>query len=169
MTRRAYHYAVALLACITSRTVSAQIFSVEPVGQSSGPSLSFDVGGQFARPVGEFHTQVDHAWGIGGSIRHHLRYFAPLGVRGDLTLLNYGNENQCVPLSPTVHRVLVDMSTTNNIVVISGGPELAVMSGPLRPYVYGFAGYSYFYTESSVGDDNGGNFASSTNFDDGGL
>jgi hypothetical protein len=41
--------------------------------------------------------------------------------------------------------------------------------GPLRPYAFAFAGYSYFYTESSVGDDgDGGRFAQSTNFDDGG-
>jgi hypothetical protein len=149
--------------------MTAQIFPVEPIGRVRTGSWSFDVGGQFARPTGEFHSQVDHAWGIGGSARYHLRGFSPLGLRADVSFLNYGDEKQRVPLSPTVNRVLIDMSTTNNIVVVSGGPELAIMTGALRPYLYAFAGYSYFYTESSVGDDNGGNFASTTNFDDGGL
>jgi hypothetical protein len=169
MSRRACHLAFALLACVAPCVANAQIFGVTPVGRDRVGKWSFDVGAQFARPIGEFHTQVDHAWGIGGSVRYHLPSFAPLGVRGDLTFLNYGNENQRVPLSPTINRVLVDMSTTNNIFLVSGGPELALRSGSLRPYVYAFAGYAYFYTESSVGDDNGGNFANTTNFGDGGL
>jgi len=36
-------------------------------------------------------------------------------------------------------------------------------------YAYAFAGYSYFYTESSANDDGGGGtFANTTNFHDGG-
>jgi hypothetical protein len=73
-------------------------------------------------------------------------------------------------VSPTLNRVLVDMTTSNNIAVFSGGPELMVTRGPVLPYVHGFAGYSYFYTESSAGNDyEGGAFARSTNFSDGGL
>jgi hypothetical protein len=168
MSRRFLIAAVGAVALTTS-VADAQIFNLEPASRERG-GWSFDVAGQLAQPIGEFRTQVDRAWGIGGSVRRHFRRFAPFGLRGDFTFLNYGNENQRVPLSPTINRVLVDMSTTNNIVVASIGPELAFTSGPIRPYAYLFAGYSYFYTESSAGDDNsGGSFASTTNFDDGGL
>jgi hypothetical protein len=121
-----------------------------------------------AQPIGAFRTQVDRAWGVGGSVRHHFAWLSPLGLRADVAWLNYGNENKRVPLSPTLNRVVVDMHTMNNIALVSAGPELMVPRGPIRPYAYAFGGYSYFYTESSAGDDNGGNFASSTNFDDGG-
>ncbi|MEX2154795.1 MAG: outer membrane beta-barrel protein [Gemmatimonadaceae bacterium] len=146
----------------------AQIFMAEPSLTASRETWSFDVGGQLAQPIGGFKANVDAAWGIGAAVRY--RWFEPLAIRGDATILNYGNERKRVPLSETVNRVVVDMTTSNNIAVFSVGPELMVPRGPIRPYVYAFAGYSYFFTESSVGDDHdGGAFASSTNFHDGGL
>lgn len=103
-------------------------------------------------------------------MRHHFRWFEPLGLRGDVAFLNYGNETKRVPISPSINRVLVNMTTSNNIAVASAGPELMLRRGPIQPYVYGFAGYSYFYTQTSVGSDRDGEaFASSTNFGDGGL
>ena len=157
------------VAAFGSESAQAQIFLVEPSARSTAGAWLFDVGGQMAQPIGAFRTQVDRAWGLGGSVRHHFRRLAPLGLRADVAWLNYGNENKRVPLSPTLNRVRIDMHTMNNIALVSAGPELMVPSGPVRPYVYAFGGYSYFYTESSAGDDNGGSsFASSTNFDDGG-
>jgi hypothetical protein len=159
----------AVLPALTALPASAQIFMSEPSRGSRG-SWSFDVGGQMAQPVHEFRTNVNQAWGFGATVRYNLPRFEALGLRSDFSYLNYGNESKRVPLSSTVNRVTVDMRTSNNILVASLGPELAVRSGPIRPYVYGFAGFSYFFTESSADDDEyGGSFARSTNFDDGGL
>jgi hypothetical protein len=160
--------AVALLA--TARTTHAQIFVSEPSARPSRGGWGFDISLQYAQPVHGFADNIRQAWGVNSSLSHHFRAVPAIGLRGDVSYLNYGNERQRVPLSNTVNRVLVQMNTSNNIVVVSGGPELAVPSGPVRPYVHGFAGYSYFFTQSSVGDDNnGGSFASTTNYDDGGL
>jgi len=157
-------------AAISSTTASAQIFQVQSGAQRSVGPWMFDVGGQMAQPIGDLRTQIGRAWGIGGSVRHHFRSVPALGIRGDLAWLNYGNERKRVPLSPSINRVLVDMNTMNNIAAVTVGPELILPRGPIRPYVYGFAGYSYFYTESSANDDNGGGtFASTTNFGDGGF
>lgn len=161
---------IAFVSALVVNTAGAQIF-VLPLEERSRPgSWSFTIAGQMAEPVGAFASNVDAAWGVGGTLRYLFRSVAPLGVRGDFTFLNYGNENKRVPLSSTVNRVSVDMHTTNNIAIITGGPELVLIRGPISPYVYAFAGYSYFYTESDARDDDWGNsFASSTNFDDGGL
>ncbi|MEX2179684.1 MAG: hypothetical protein WD801_13290 [Gemmatimonadaceae bacterium] len=166
--------AIVATACVMSAgaalPVSAQFFHSEPVRTASGGALHIDFGARYAQPVGDFRSHVNAAWGVGGTVRHPLGRLRALGIRGDFAILNYGMERKRVPLSSTVNRVLVDMRTSNNIVVVSGGPELAVPRGPIRPYVFGFVGYSYFYTRSSVGDDdNNGSFASTTNFSDGGL
>ena len=151
-------------------TADAQIFQREPVRVANRGAWMFDVGARYAQPVGDFRANVNAAWGVGASVRHHFSWLQALGVRADVAILNYGTEHRRVPLSQSVNRVIVDMRTTNNIVVASMGPELMVPRGPVRPYVFGFVGYSYFYTQSSAGDDNsGGSFASTTNFDDGGL
>ena len=154
---------------LTASTAHAQIFLLDSPASSRGVWM-VDLGAQMAQPVGAFRSNVNRAWGGGIGVRHHFGFFRPLGLRADLSFLNYGNEHKDVPLSSTVNRVIVDMHTSNNIVVFSGGPELMAMSGPVRPYAYAFAGYSHFYTESSARDDNsGGAFASTTNFWDGGL
>lgn len=170
MIRRLFLAASVAVTSLAAGAAHAQVFAVESASRGFAGRWMFDVGGQFARPVGEFRTQIDRAWGFGAAVRHYPRWFAPLGLRGDFAFLNYGNENKRVPLSTTLNRVLVDMNTTNNIVVVSGGPELRVTHGPVQPYAYAFAGYSYFFTESSAsGDNDGESFASTTNFDDGGL
>lgn len=155
---------------VAADVAAAQIFAAEPQAGSARSGWGLDVAVQVAQPVHEFADNVNNAFGVGASVRHHFSWFRPLGLRGDVAMLNYGNERQRVPLSSSVNRVFVEMNTSNNILFVGGGPELAVMRGPFRPYVHGFAGYSYFFTESSAGDDNGGGaFARSTNFRDGGL
>ena len=168
MNRRFHLRGYLIGSLIGSATAGAQGFGVQPPTGSS--PWTFEIGGQLAQPIGEFRGQIDRAWGLGASVRYHFRRLPAFGLRGDVTWLNYGNENKTVPLSPTINRVFVDMHTMNNIALVTIGPELIVSRGPVRPYAYAFAGYSYFYTESSAGDDNGTNsFASSTNFGDGGL
>jgi hypothetical protein len=159
-----------IAASVTADTAQAQGFAPYETTPSRRGSWSVDVAAQMARPIGGLRTNVDAAWGVGAAVRHHFRWFEPLGLRGDVALLNYGSERQRVPVSSTINRVLVDMTTRNNIAVVSIGPELMLQRGPIQPYLYGFAGYSYFYTETAVGSDGDGEaFASSTNFDDGGL
>jgi len=166
MFRSSLLAAACLLAAVPA---DAQIFHREPVHTAGRGVWYIDVGPRYAQPIGDFRANVASAWGGGIGISHHFSWFTPLGLRGDFSVLNYGMERQRVPLSTTINRVLVDMRTSNNIVVVGGGPELMVPRGPVRPYVFGFVGYSYYYTQSSVGDDDGGQFASSTNFDDGGF
>jgi opacity protein-like surface antigen len=64
-------------------------------------------------------------------------------------------------------RIWVDLTTDNNIAFIGGGPQIGLPTGAFRPYVNGFVGVSYIFTESSVGGTSSGEtFASTTNFDD---
>jgi hypothetical protein len=167
--RLAAFFALASVAAPT--LAAAQVFVLPREAPERPGSWSFTMGGQMADPVGDFRANVGQAWGGGGTLRYIFRSIVPLAVRADAAFLNYGNETKRVPLSSTVNRVLVDMHTSNNIALITGGPELILLRGPVTPYVYAFAGYSYFYTETDARDDDwdGGSFANTTNFDDGGL
>lgn len=148
-------------------SISAQVFAVRS-GSAAQPGVwMFDIGPTMAQPRGDFANAIDRAWGVGGSVRYHFGNAPGLGLRADAAFLNYGNERKRVPLSSTINRVFVDMNTANNIAVFGLGPELMVPSGPVRPYAFVLGGFSYFFTETSVGDDNAvGDFATSTNFDD---
>lgn len=153
------------------------------LGLAAGPALAqphdlvsprvaspFYVGGNltYARAQGEFSEFVKD--GFGGSAHGIVRLDRDglLGVRLDLGALNYGNETLRVPLSSTLGgRILVDLETSNNIGFAGVGPQIGVPNGALRPYLHGFAGVSYLFTESSVeGTRSDETFATTTNFDD---
>ncbi len=120
-----------------------------------------------ARPTGEFQQFVDWGGGLGVYATYHFDEGRYVGLRLDGSHLVYGHERFSAPLSPTIPRVGVDVTTTNFITNVGIGPQINLARGPVRPYVYGTAGFSYFATVSSVsGDDDFVEFASDTNFDD---
>lgn len=122
----------------------------------------------YAQPRGSFAAVVDQGFGIQGYGVFNVDPVGIFGIRLDGGIINYGNEESTVPLSNTVQRVLVKVSTSNNIAMLGIGPQLTVPRGPVRPYVYATFGLGYFFTESSVKGNDSSNqpFASSTNFDD---
>ena len=121
-----------------------------------------------ASPQGEFRDYVSSGWG--GGIHYLLRADRDgwLALRVDASVLNYGHERQRVLLSPTIGgRITVDLTTDNNIAFLGAGPQIGLPTGAVRPYVNGFVGVSYIFTESSVGGSSSGErFASTTNYDD---
>lgn len=127
-----------------------------------------------AVPRGEFEGFVDEGLGFGGHVAYTFDRAGVAGLRLDASVVTYGSERFRVPLSTTVSRVRVDVTTRNNILLFGAGPQLALPAGPFRPYVNGQVGLGYFYTESSVRgssryffDDFGRDgFAQTTNFDD---
>jgi hypothetical protein len=119
------------------------------------------------QPLGEFDDYIDWGGGIGGEFLYALDRHGALGLRVNMGLMIYGHETKRVPLSPSLGRISVDVSTSNNIFVFGVGPQVMLPSGMVRPYLNGTAGLSYFFTRSSVeGSADFEPFASSTNFDD---
>jgi hypothetical protein len=119
------------------------------------------------QPLGEFDDYIDWGGGIGGEFLYALDRQGALGLRVNMGLMIYGHETKRVPLSPSLGRISVDVSTSNNIFVFGVGPQVMLPSGMVRPYLNGTAGLSYFFTRSSVeGSADFEPFASSTNFDD---
>lgn len=161
MHRRLFGTALAGLA-LTASALQAQ---------TPAPSrFAGNVSAIVAQPVGEFDEYVNVGFGLGGNFRVNLGGSGVASLRFDAGYINYGRETQRVCLSETVGcRIVVDLTTTNNIVFGQAGLQLGVPRGPVRPYVHGGIGYSYFFTESSVEGTNNNEdpFASTTNFDDG--
>ncbi len=137
-------------------------FPREPSGVFAGGSFAY------ARPQGEFRDFVEQGFGGGGHFIWQPGRRGPLGLRVDGSFLVYGSETQQVPLSPTVGgRITVDLNTTNNIGFLGVGPQVGLPDGRLRPYVGGFVGVAYLFTESSLtGADDEYEFARTNNYDD---
>lgn len=128
-----------------------------------------------AIPQGEFADFVDEGFGLGGHVVYLLDPLGVLGLRLDASAVTYGSERRTVPLSQTISRILVDVTTRNNIAMLGLGPQLTIPLGRVRPYANAAVGLGYFYTESSVRESSrrsrvsrGGfaDFARTTNYDD---
>lgn len=119
-------------------------------------------------PQGEFGTYVGAGYGIMVDIVPKLDHAGVLGLRVELGFLEYGRETKSACLSYTVGcRVTVDVTTSNDILVLGLGPQLMATSGTVRPYATGTVGLAYFFTHSSVsGTSDTSPFADSENFHD---
>src|SRR5688500_8934795 len=151
----------ALVSLIAASPAEAQSgFVVGPARTAIGGGVAV------AQPVGEFKSYVNNGFGGGGHFMMRVDRPGFLALRADVGFLIYGHETKRVSM-PGAGRIEFDVSTSNNILTYSIGPQLMVPSGPVRPYVNATAGGAYFFTESSIGgEDDAADFASTRNFGD---
>jgi hypothetical protein len=165
--------AAALLTPLAPLAAAAQGPEIEPVrlGPATRDGEPRFMGGatfSIGQPRGEFHKYVADGYGVGLHGLARVGSYGAFALRLDGGFLIYGSEKKRVPLSETVGgRVRVDLTTRNNIFWLGAGPQLMAPRGPVRPYVNGTVGFSYFATTSSVqGRDDEAPFAQDTNYDD---
>lgn len=103
-----------------------------------------------AQGLGQFGDLVGA--GFGGQIgaRFMVGERSPLYIRLDGGGMIYGLErlDVCFP-TPIGCRIGTSVTTTNSVVFLGVGPELAA-SGPVAPYVFGTVGIGYFSTQSNL-------------------
>jgi len=135
------------------------------------PRLHVGGGIAVAQPLGEFNEYVRVGGGILGFGRLQLDERGLVSLRLQGGFLTYGRETERVCLSETVGcRIEVDLTTSNNILLMGIGPELGVPLGNARMYGNAMLGFDYFSTDSQVsGSFEQEPFASTRNFGDGGL
>lgn len=151
----------------------AQVFTVggERDRDRGGPRRSQVIGGvgvTYGQPKGVFHDFVKQGFGIDGAVHYKFDRLGAFSFGLEGGFLTYGRETNRVPLSSTIGGlIMVDVTTSNNILWLGVGPQLMVPTGPIRPYVSGTAGFAYFFTESSVsGTYDDSEFAKTNNYND---
>lgn len=121
-----------------------------------------------SRPFGDFQKNIGFGYGGTGTYLFRLDDAGAFSLRGDAGVLGYGYESFHAPLSPTIGgRIQVKVSTTNYIVPLSIGPQIAWPRGKFRPYANAGIATQIFFTESNVeGTADNGDFANTTNQSD---
>jgi len=146
-------------------------FNLGPGTRTGEPRFQGGAAFTVAQPVGQFGEYVNNGFGVGAHGLVRLGEAGAFALRLDGSFVQYGRETKRVILSPTVGgRIRVDLTTSNNIAWFGVGPQLMAPSGPVRPYVNGAAGFSYFATQSSLDapddDDVDRDYFRNTNYDD---
>ncbi|MFV1988947.1 MAG: hypothetical protein ACC682_16875 [Gemmatimonadota bacterium] len=124
------------------------------------------IGGGFGMvvPQGEFGRFVGNGYGASFNVVTALEPSNTFALRFDGGFANYGTERYTLggfgfgPVGPNIR-------TTNNIATFGVGPQLQLSRGPIRPYINGFVGMGYFWTQSSA-NDGWRDFARTLNYDD---
>jgi hypothetical protein len=164
---RAPILALSLLAATATLAAAQARDTMEPLL----PPRAFVGGGLvYGSPQGEFGRQIDEGFGLRGHFLYTFDRDGWLALRVDGGGLIYGQERKRVPLSSTVGgRVMVDVTTSNNIGFVGIGPQIGVPAGQFRPYAHGFAGVTFLSTTTSVSgtrNTESDPFASTTNHHD---
>ncbi len=164
---------------VTALLLLSQALLVTPLsGQELGstvgdpvPRMHAGLALGVAQPRGEFSEYVNLGGGILGFFRVNFDEHGLTSLRIHGGFLNYGNETQRVCLSGTVGcRIEVDLTTSNNIVLLGLGPEIGIPVGAARVYGNASVGLGYFVTDSRVGGTGDQEpFATTQNYSDGGF
>jgi len=123
------------------------------------------------QPQNEFQDNVeDLGFGVGGNFEYHFGT-SPIMIGAEIQFMIYGSETRREPFSETIPDVTVEVETSNNILLFHTLMRLQSPQGRVRPYIDGLLGLNYFFTETSVRDEDvfGEPIASSTNQQDAAL
>lgn len=136
---------VAALTAILATSARAQVFT------DFARRSSVSIAASQTRPQGTLGRNIGFGYGVSGAYLFRLDSKGLLSIRADVAGVEYGNEWKHTPFSETVGgRVQVNVRTTNFIIPMSIGPQLAWPTGPIRPYVNAGVGAQAFVTESAV-------------------
>ncbi|HET9220591.1 MAG TPA: outer membrane beta-barrel protein [Terriglobia bacterium] len=128
----------------------------------------FSVGGNFviSQPRGDLGDNISTGYGAQGTVLFHLLRSGLINLRFDFSDAVYGREEKFVPGSTS--RVVFEVTTTNSIMAVTLGPEIAVPAGRFRPYAN--VGYSRLFlrTKSSLKgiDSSEEELTNTTNYED---
>jgi hypothetical protein len=154
-----------------SKFEAALLSGALSLGLSAFPAFAqnIDLGGDFlvGLPQDEFRDSInEEGYGFSG----HFGYFighTPIMIGVDFGYLNYGTEKRWEPFSDTIPDVIVEVRTTNNILMLHGFARVQPQEGAIRPYVEGLWGFKYLFTRTSIEEEVFNQpIASYTNFDD---
>jgi hypothetical protein len=167
MLRPARFFSALAVFAATSATASA-LSAQTSVARRTGslPRAYGDINFAIAQPLGSFNDFIGEGYGLTGGFVWNFDRDRVFGIRAEGGFVQYGSETSRI--CPFGCRVDVDVNTDNDIAFGGIGPQISVPAGFLRPYLNATAGFTYFFTHSSVSGNDGydNNLFDTTNHDD---
>ena len=118
---------------------------------ASAPQRGYgDLNFAVSQPIGDFGDFIGTGYGLTGGFVWNLDRDRVFGIRAEGGFVQYGSETIGGCLVSC--RVPVDVTTSNDIAFGGIGPQISVPVGLFRPYINATAGFTYFFTHSSISD-----------------
>lgn len=170
-TTRRFVVATACCALICLAGPGSAEAQTNRTGSANLESTRFQIGlhGLVGGPLGDFADNVDTAGGINVDFTYAIGP-SPFRVGGGVGVLFYQRGTRQEPLSLTIPDVLVDVTTSTNLVSPYFLFRFQPRDGRVRPYVDGRVGFNYLTTRTTASsEDSQLRFAQTTHADDFGL
>ena len=104
-----------------------------------------------SQPVGEFRQNAKWGFGGDGAVTLAVDRGGIFSLRGEGSIVGYSaGRSEFVASVGFGQQVLLEEKATNHISTWSIGPQLAVPTGPVRPYVAGTIGLAHFSTATTI-------------------
>jgi hypothetical protein len=156
-----------LVLLVTSTQAGAQ--PPPAPAETNDTRLQVSVHGLVGVALGDFADNVDTTGGVNVDFTYALSG-SSFRIGGGVGVLLYDRGTRTEPLSLTVPDIVVDVTTSNDLVSPYFLVRFQPQDGRVRPYAQGRLGFNYLATRTSAsGEDADTDFAQTTHFDDFGL
>ena len=135
---------------MASEKLSAQQSAEDATKFSVSQRFSFGADFLTAHPRGELKQNAGTGFGFGGHVLAGVDPWGIAGLRLDLGYLNYGNETNRYPCGQFCY---YEATTTNNIINLQIGGQLAMPRNLVIPYIGASYGALWFTSTSRVETD----------------
>lgn len=108
------------------------------------------IGFEYVHPVGNFSLNEGNGRGVTAHFVFGLDSAAKFGVRFDADYIDFGSHTRTFPFDA------VQQNTSNDVGVVTIGPQFSVRTGRFQPYINVGAGVAYFYSQKGFSTPAGG-------------
>jgi hypothetical protein len=133
-----------------NRIVVALAFLLVPLAAHGQSRYTVGASGVYGDPLGQFGLNVNHGFGIDGMGTVGLDSRGIFSLRGDIGYIWYNRKSEPFFANTGFDIIELESETSSGVLTMGVGPQLAVPSGPIRPYVAGSFGFARFATNVSV-------------------
>ena len=134
----------------SNRIVVALALWLSPLAAHAQSRYTAGVAGAYGQPLREFGDNVRQGFGLDGFGTLGLDSQGIFSLKAEVGYLRLNKKTEPFLASTGFGVIELESETTSGILMLGAGPQLAVPSGPLRPYIGGTVGFARFATNTAV-------------------
>ena len=134
----------------SNRIVLALALCLSPLAAHAQSRYTVGLAGAYGQPLDEFADNVKQGFGLDGFGTLGLDSQGIFSLKAEIGYIRYNRKSEPFLASTGFDYVELESETTSGVLMAGAGPQLAMPSGPLRPYIGGTVGFARFATNTSI-------------------
>ena len=132
------------------RIVLALALLLSPLAAQAQSRYTVGLAGLYGQPLDEFADNVKRGFGLDGFGTLGLDQQGAFSLKAELGYIRYNRKSEPFLASTGFGYVELESETTSGVLTFGAGPQFALPSGPIRPYLGGTVGFARFATNTAI-------------------